>query len=107
MSTRASSAADTRPDPLRDIPSYWRTFREFIGARMYLVFALMLLEALLEGVGIVMLLPLLQTLDAGGAVPGRFASWLSDALASQGLTGPVPVLTTIAAVFLEIGRAHV
>lgn len=96
-------AAAASRDPLRDIPGYLRTFREFIGARMYVVFGLMLVEALLEGVGIVMLLPLLQTLDAGGAAPGRFATWITDALAAIGVSGPIPVLCVIAAVFVIKG----
>lgn len=96
-------AVQTQRDPLRDLPGYVRTFREFIGARMYVVFGLMLLEAVLEGVGIVMLLPLLQTLDAGGATPGRFATWITGALAAAGISGPVPVLGLIAAVFLIKG----
>ncbi len=88
---------------MRDIPDYLRTFRQFIGARMYLVFALMLLEALLEGAGIVMLLPLLQTLDGGGAVPGRFARWITEILGAAGISGPIPVLGLIAAVFVVKG----
>lgn len=97
--------SDSTPDeaPLRGLPAYLRTFREFIGARMYLVFGLMLVEALLEGVGIVMLLPLLQSLDAGGATPGRFATWVNDALLGWGIQGSVPVLCLVAAVFLVKG----
>lgn len=90
-------------DPLRDLPGYIRTFRDFLGRRMYLVFGLMLLEALLEGAGIVMLLPLLATLDAGGAAGGRFATWLTDTLSAIGLSGVVPVLAVIALVFLIKG----
>jgi subfamily B ATP-binding cassette protein MsbA len=53
----------TGAGPVRDIPHYLRVFQSYIGPRMYLVFALALMAALAEGVGIVMLLPLLQTLD--------------------------------------------
>jgi subfamily B ATP-binding cassette protein MsbA len=86
-----------------DIPGYLRTFREFIGVRVYLVFALMLVEALLEGVGILMLLPLLQSLDASGAASGRFATWVTEFLASVGVSGPIAVLGVIAAVFVIKG----
>jgi ABC-type multidrug transport system fused ATPase/permease subunit len=96
-------ATPTPTIPLRGIPAYVRTFREFIGARMYLVFALMLVEALLEGLGIVLLLPLLQTLDAGGSTPGRFATWINDALLDWGVQGSVPVLCLVAVVFLIKG----
>jgi hypothetical protein len=50
-------------DPIRDIPRYLGVFRSFVGARMYLVFGLAVLAAFAEGLGIVMLLPLLQSLD--------------------------------------------
>lgn len=97
-----ASTRETSPkrDPLRDLPGYVRTFRDFLGRRMYIVFALMVLDAILEGVGIVMLLPLLATLDAGGAAGGRFATWLTDSLSAIGLDGPVPVLSVIALVFV-------
>jgi subfamily B ATP-binding cassette protein MsbA len=88
-----------------DIPGYLRTFREFIGMRVYLVFALMLVEALLEGIGILMLLPLLQSLDASGAASGRFATWVTEFLASVGVSGPIAVLGVIAAVFVFKGMA--
>jgi ABC-type multidrug transport system fused ATPase/permease subunit len=52
-------------NPVRDIPRYLRDFQSYLGPRMYLVYALAVLAALAEGFGIVMVLPLLQTLDAG------------------------------------------
>jgi subfamily B ATP-binding cassette protein MsbA len=48
---------------IRDFLHYLSVLEGFIGARLYLVFVLTLLAALAEGVGIVMLLPLLQTMD--------------------------------------------
>ena len=102
MDRKPDGMRDTSPtrDPLRDLPGYVRTFREFLGRRMYIVFGLMVLDAILEGVGIIMLLPLLATLDAGGAAAGRFATWLTDTLSAIGLDGPVPVLSVIALVFV-------
>lgn len=102
IATPVPSAA-TRRDPLRDIPSYLRTFREFIGARIYVVFGLMVLGALLEGVGIVMLLPLLQTFDPSGATVGRFGNWITATLGTLGVSGQIPVLLLIAFVFLVKG----
>ena len=90
-------------DPLRDIPGYLRTFREFIGARIYVVFGLMVLGALLEGVGIVMLLPLLQTFDPSGATVGRLGNWITATLGALGISGQIPVLLLIAFVFLVKG----
>ena len=85
------------------IPGYFRTFREFIGVRVYLVFALQVVEALLEGIGILMLLPLLQSLDANGAASGRFAGWVTDVLGTLGVSGPIAVLGVIAGVFVIKG----
>ena len=99
----AENSAKHAEAPLEGLGSYLRTFREFIGGRMYLVFALMLVEALLEGVGIVMLLPLLQTLDSGSAAPGRFAAWITEGLTGLGIQGAVPVLCLVAVVFLVKG----
>ena len=53
-------------NPARDILHYLRIFQTYLGRRMYLIFALSLIAGLAEGVGILMLLPLLQTLDGGG-----------------------------------------
>ncbi|MEZ5469433.1 MAG: ABC transporter ATP-binding protein [Lysobacterales bacterium] len=99
----AENSAKHAEAPLEGLGSYLRTFREFIGGRMYLVFALMLVEALLEGVGIVMLLPLLQTLDSGSAASGRFAAWITEGLTGLGIQGAVPVLCLVAVVFLVKG----
>jgi ABC-type multidrug transport system fused ATPase/permease subunit len=92
-------------DPIRDIPRYLGVFRSFIGARMYLVFGLAVLAALAEGLGIVMLLPLLQSLDGPGseAVTG-VGAWLAHALEWLGLSGSaLAILFIIAGFFLLKG----
>lgn len=105
MTIATALPSDQRPrfKLFGDIPGYMRTFREFIGVRMYLVFGLMMLEALLEGIGVLMLLPLLQSLDTSGAGTGRFAAWVTESLAAVGVSGPVPVLGLIAVVFVIKG----
>lgn len=90
-------------DPLRDIPRYLRTFHEYMGARIGWVFALQLLSALLEGLGIVMMLPLLHALGATGEVPGRFTLAIHGILASLGLEGPLAILLLIAGLFVVKG----
>lgn len=55
-------------NPVRDIPHYLMVFQNYLGMRIYLIFALTLVAALAEGVGIVMLLPLLQVLDRSNGV---------------------------------------
>ena len=92
-------------DPVRDLPHYLRVFQSYIGRRMYLVFALALLAALAEGVGIVMLLPLLQTLDGltSEATTG-IGGALTSALDLLGLGGStLAILLFIAGFFLLKG----
>ena len=92
-------------DPIRDIPRYLGSFRAVLGARMYLVFALAVIAALAEGIGIAMLLPLLQALDgfAGEELTGAGA-WLANVLDWLGLGGSTfAILLLIAAFFLLKG----
>lgn len=49
--------------PLKDILHYFKIFQIYLGKRMYLIFTLSILASLFEGIGILMLLPLLQTID--------------------------------------------
>ncbi len=89
-------------EPLRDLPGFARSFRDLIGPRMHVVFGLMLVESLLEGVG-VLLLPLLATF--GGAAEGisGFSAWLLAALAGIGIEGLVPVMLAIGLLVLGKG----
>ena len=106
--------------PARDIPLYLRIFQSYLGGRMYLVFALTLIAALAEGVGLLMLLPLLRTLDANVTPATEAASdsqlattpapttgvsaWLQDLLASLGLQdSTVAVLLIITGAFIAKG----
>ncbi len=92
-------------DPIRDIPRYLGIFQSFIGARMYLVFGLAVLAALAEGVGIVMLLPLLQSLDGLDSEEATgFGAWVGNALDWLGLSGSaLAILLFIAGFFLLKG----
>ncbi|OOY97258.1 ABC transporter ATP-binding protein [Solemya velum gill symbiont] len=56
-------------NPTRDIPHYLKLFQYYLGWRVYLVFALALAAAMAEGFGILMLLPLLHSLDGGLVAP--------------------------------------
>jgi subfamily B ATP-binding cassette protein MsbA len=90
-------------DPLRDIPRYLRTFRDYMGARIGWVFFFQLLSALLEGIGIVMMLPLLHALGATGDSPGRFTLAIHDFLSALGFQSPVAILLLIAGLFVIKG----
>ena len=93
-------------DPIRDIPRYLGVFRSFIGRRMYLVFGLGVLGAFAEGIGIVMLLPLLQSLDGGvgSETTTGVGAWLAHALEWLGLGGStLAILLLITGFFLLKG----
>lgn len=90
---------------IRDFLHYLSVLEAFIGARLYLVFVLTLLAALAEGVGIVMLLPLLQTIDGMAAESlGTVGQGLLSVLEWLGLAGSMTaVLLFIGAFFLTKG----
>ena len=54
--------------PIKEIFSYINIFQIYLGIRMYLIYALGVIASVLEGFGILMLLPLLQTIDAGSEI---------------------------------------
>ncbi|WP_236860677.1 ABC transporter transmembrane domain-containing protein [Candidatus Reidiella endopervernicosa] len=58
-------------NPIRDLPHYLKIFQIYLGRRMYYVFALAMVAGLAEGVGILMFLPLLQSLDSGASNSGN------------------------------------
>ncbi|VFN01833.1 MAG: ATP-binding cassette, subfamily B, MsbA [Candidatus Kentron sp. G] len=90
--------------PLRDIPGYLKVFRTYIGRRMYLIFLLNLASALSEGIGIVMLLPLLETLGPGGETDSGATRIVGDILAAMGLDGSmIGILGLIGVAFLVKG----
>ncbi|WP_373026209.1 ABC transporter transmembrane domain-containing protein, partial [Thioalkalivibrio sp.] len=92
-------------DPIWDIPRYLGIFRSFVGRRMYLVFGLGVLAALAEGIGIVMLLPLVQSLDqvGDGTVTG-VGAWLNTVLEWLGLAGStLGILLLVAGFFFLKG----
>ena len=105
-------------NPVRDILHYLRIFQTYLGRRMYLVFALSLIAGLAESVGILMLLPLLQTLDTGGNAatapgvidappapdaPGGISAAFNDMLSALGLQNTTAVLLIITLAFIAKG----
>lgn len=53
--------------PIFEIFKYIKIFQKFLGLRMYLIYLLGMIASILEGIGILMLLPLLQSIDSNGA----------------------------------------
>ena len=91
-------------NPLFDIPHYLRVFQTYLGARMYLIFGLALFAVVAEGVGILMLLPLLGGLDAGGAEPTGVAAFVQSMLSAVGLGESTTwLLVLITAAFIAKG----
>lgn len=50
--------------PIFEIFKYIKIFQKFLGLRMYLIYLLGIVASILEGIGILMLLPLLQSIDS-------------------------------------------
>lgn len=53
--------------PLKDVFRYIRIYQLYLGVRMYLIYILGIISSFLEGIGILMLLPLLQSIDEGSS----------------------------------------
>ena len=97
-------------NPARDIPLYLRIFQTYLGRRIYLIFGLTLIAGLAEGVGVLMLLPLLQTLGASTSTeiaPAELygiSGFLNEMLAGLGLKdATVSVLLIITMAFVLKG----
>jgi ABC-type multidrug transport system fused ATPase/permease subunit len=88
-------------DPLADLPRHLRVFQSYVGARMYLVFALTILGTLAESIGILLFLPLLQ--NVGGTQPevepGSIAYRVTETLSWLGLGDSIVALLILIAVF--------
>ena len=52
-------------NPIFDVVRYIKMYQIYLGFRMYLIYVLGIFASFLEGIGIIMLLPLLQSLDEG------------------------------------------
>lgn len=78
-----------------ELRRYLGVFQRFVGPRMYWVFGLMLLGAVLEGFGIVLLLPLLSSLGEGSFGSDRLTQILSGWLGVLGASSPITILVLI------------
>ena len=65
--------------PLIDIFKYLKIFQVYLGIRMYLIYVLGLIASISEGIGILMLLPLLQSLDSDSDV-SKFDGGVNEVL---------------------------
>lgn len=65
--------------PIIDIFRYLKIFQVYLGMRMYLIYVLGIVASISEGIGILMLLPLLQSID-NGQTSNQFESVINDIL---------------------------
>lgn len=96
---------DNKRDPLHDIPHYLGVFQSYLGSRMYLIFLLGLGAALADGFGILMLLPLLQSMDGvDAASPSGVSQALAEIFKALGVeNSTIAVLVFIGVAFLVKG----
>lgn len=92
--------------PFKNLVAYIKLFSNYLGARMYLIFALSFFATFFEGIGFFLLAPLMQNLEQSSA--GNFSSGndsslgnISSYLNNLGITdSPVGILALIACTFL-------
>ena len=65
--------------PIFDVFKYIKMFQTYLGTRMYLIYVLGIVASISEGIGILMLLPLLQSID-NGQTSNQFESAINDIL---------------------------
>jgi subfamily B ATP-binding cassette protein MsbA len=89
--------------PVFEIFDYIKIFQKFLGVKMYLIYLLGTIASILEGIGILMLLPLLQSIDSNGssqnAIDGRVNEILYNVIDFLGFSESVSsilLLITIA-----------
>jgi len=93
--------------PLIDLLGYVKIFQYYLGAKMYFIFLFSTLASLLEGFGILMLLPLLESIgsiEKSTGATGAFRDFLYNTIDFLGLPpSVVSVLFLITVIFIFKG----
>ena len=93
--------------PLIDLLEYVKIFQHYLGAKMYFIFVFSTLASLLEGFGILMLLPLLESIgsiEKSSGASGAFSEFLYNIIDFLGLpSSAVSVLFLITVIFIFKG----
>lgn len=93
--------------PLIDLLGYVKIFQHYLGAKMYFIFVFSTLASLLEGFGIMMLLPLLESIgsiEKSSGASGAFSEFLYNIIDFLGLpSSAVSVLFLITVIFIFKG----
>jgi hypothetical protein len=92
-------------NPISDLPRYARIFQSYLGSKMYLVFGLTVIAGIFEGIGIMMLFPMLEAISVGDsqaiAEPSPILIFINRVLESLGLDDSIiSVLSLITIAFL-------
>ena len=74
--------APTSHSPATIFRAYWHALARFAGGRLWLAVLLLIATGLLEGYGLLLLLPLLHTLGFGAALSARGANWAMATLSA-------------------------
>lgn len=88
--------------PILDIFRYFKIFQVYLGIRMYLIYVLGIIASVSEGIGILMLLPLLQSLD-NDPTSNEFESVINEIL--YGLINFLGFSDSILSILLLISTA--
>lgn len=93
--------------PLIDLLVYIKIFQQYLGAKMYFIFLFSTIASVLEGIGILMLLPLLESMgsiEKSNSSSGVFIEILTSTIDFFGLShSTISVLFLIAAIFIIKG----
>ena len=96
--------------PLIDLLGYVKIFQYYLGAKMYFIFLFSILASLLEGFGILMLLPLLESIgsiEKSSGTSGAFSELLYNIIDFLGLPpSAVSVLFLITVIFILKARLY-
>lgn len=93
-----------RLNPYSGARRYLRIFRSHLGRRLYLIFALAILAAAMEGIGITLLLPLISALEVNLLGDAQTPEMISKIVTALGLEkSPFGLLLLVWAAFLLKG----
>ena len=90
--------------PIFDVYRYIRIFQIYLGLRMYLIYLLGIIASIFEGIGILMLLPLLQSLENDESI-NKFDGGINEIL--YGLIDFLGFSDSIISVLLLISIAFI
>jgi len=92
---------------LFDLPRFVKLFQGYLGRRIYLIFALAMLAGIADGFGILMLMPLLETLGASADSVSQAKELTGPSLYINGFLVMLGIEGSVIAILLLITFAFV